>query len=243
MEIITFNHRQDLKPAIDAINAKAWPEFMLHGNITNWSSLFTVFARYQILALDDDGKLIAVGHTVPLHWDETEEGLPDDINGIIARALELHNNGGKPNAFSALAAMVAPEYRRQGLSGAIVKRMVELGRAYGASYLIAPVRPGFKERYPDLPFAKYVARKRADGAPLDPWLRVHWRMGATMLRIIPRGLIVSAKVADWQRWTGITFNKTADYVVPGALERVHIDIGKDIGTYNDPNVWMVHRIE
>ena len=243
MEILTFNRRQDLKAAIDAINSQAWPEFMLHGNITNWSWLFDAFARYQLLALDDDGALMAVGHTVPLYWDETEEGLPDDIDGIIAKAIELHQSGGKPNAFSALAAMVAPEYRRRGLSSAIIKHMVELGRAYGASYLIAPVRPAFKERYPDLPFDKYIARKRADGAPLDPWLRVHWRMGATMLRIIPKGLVVTGKIADWQRWTGMTFTRTGDYIIPGALERVHIDLAKDSGTYNDPNIWMVHRIE
>ena len=55
MEIITLNHKPDLKPIIDIINRQAWPEFLLHSNVTNWSSLFTTFAHYQILAFDDDG--------------------------------------------------------------------------------------------------------------------------------------------------------------------------------------------
>jgi hypothetical protein len=49
-------------------------------------------------------------------------------------------------------------------------------------------------------------------------------------------------VRDWERWTGLRFPDSGDYVVPGALTTVRIDRRRDRGRYVEPNVWMRHRV-
>jgi hypothetical protein len=64
--------------------------------------------------------------------------------------------------------------------------------------LVAPVRPTLKSAYPLTPFERYVGWKRADGAPFDPWLRVHHRLGAEFLEIMPKALVVTGTVSKWE---------------------------------------------
>jgi hypothetical protein len=78
--------------------------------------------------------------------------------------------------------------------------------------------------------------------PFDPWLRVHWRAGARLERLAPDSMTITGSVANWQEWTGLRFPESGQYVVQGALQPVSIDRERDVGTYLDPNVWMVHRV-
>ena len=49
----------------------------------------------------------------------------------------------------------------------------------------APFRPSWKERYPLVPIERYAAWRRADGLLFDPWMRVHERLGASVLKAEP----------------------------------------------------------
>jgi GNAT superfamily N-acetyltransferase len=138
--------------------------------------------------------------------------------------------------------MIDPRYRGQGMSPVAVRAMVDLARARGLSALIAPVRPTGKAAYPLAPMERYVRWQNDDGLPLDPWLRVHARMGAEILRVAPRTLLIEGTVADWERWTDMRFPDSGPYVVPGALQPVEIDREQDLGRYEDPNVWMRHPV-
>ena len=120
--------------------------------------------------------------------------------------------------------------------------MRSLAAERGVRSLVAPVRPTLKSSYPLTPFEEYVGWKRDDGSPFDPWLRVHWRLGAEFLKIAPATVTVIGTVADWQEWTGISFPESGEYVVPGALQPIMIDREENVGRYEDPNVWMLHRL-
>jgi hypothetical protein len=109
------------------------------------------------------------------------------------------------------------------MSPAAVRAMVDLARAHGLGALIAPVRPAAKSAYPLAPMERYVRWENADGLPLDPWIRVHTRMGAAILRVAPRTLVIEGAVAEWERWTDMRFPDSGSYVVPGALQPVVID--------------------
>jgi hypothetical protein len=37
--------------------------------------------------------------------------------------------------------------------------------------------------------------------------------------------------------------ESGSYVIPGALNTITIDIGKNIGIYIEPNVWVLHEIK
>jgi hypothetical protein len=104
---------------------------------------------------------------------------------------------------------------------------------------VAPVRPSWKDRYPLIPIDEYAQWRRDDGLPFDPWLRVHARLGATILRGEPNSLLIEAPVREWEEWTTMTFPADGDYVFPLGLAPLQVRNG--IGTYWEPNVWMLHH--
>jgi hypothetical protein len=238
--LYTLAERPDLAPQVDQLAAEAWPPYMLHGNAHHWGLLFDMFAPYQLLFCDPVDNLIAVGHTVPFVWDNTIADLPATIEDIIVRAEQAHLNAHVPNTFSALAAVVTPKLRGQNLSRAILLEMKALARRNTCNALIAPVRPTMKSIYPLTPMERYVEWKLPDGAPFDPWLRVHWRLGAEALQVAPNTLTVEATINDWEQWTGMAFPESGAYVVPGALQPVVMNCEQDQGRYEDPNIWMRH---
>jgi hypothetical protein len=140
----------------------------------------------------------------------------------------------------ALQIIIAPECRSQGLSSRMIERMAEIGRDHGLDTLIAPVRPNLKHRYPLASMERYIAWRRSDGTHLDPWLRTHERLGATIAKVAPQSMRIPGSVGQWEEWTEMTFPETGAYVVPGALVPVEIDRERDQGLYVESNVWMVH---
>ncbi len=238
--IYTLAEKPHLAEQIDQLSLLAWPPFMLHGDTRHWHLLFETFAPYQLLFCDPAETVVAVGHLVPLVWSGQTPDLPVTIEDIILRAEQASVNGQAPNTFSALAAMIAPNERGRHLSQAIVLEMKALARRHDCDSLIAPVRPTWKSRYPLTPMERYAAWRRPDGAPFDPWLRVHWRLGAEQLAVAPNTLTVEGPVAEWEQWADMAFHETGAYVVPGALQPVAIDCERNVGRYEDPNVWMRH---
>jgi len=88
--------------------------------------------------------------------------------------------------------------------------------------------------------ANFATWTRADGLSVDPWIRTHQRMGATILSPCPRSMVITGTVAEWESWTDMVFPETGRYVVPDALGLVDIDIAEDTGTYTEENLWLQH---
>src|SRR6266516_1719932 len=82
----------------------------------------------------------------------------------------------------------------------------------------------------------------ANGLFFDPWMRVHERLGATVLRPEPHSLRITGTVAEWEEWTRMAFPESGDYWFPGCLTMVTIDRKADRGSYWEPNVWMRHAV-
>jgi hypothetical protein len=64
--------------------------------------------------------------------------------------------------------------------------------------------------------------------------------GARVSTPMPKSLLITGTVAEWEAWTEMAFPDSADYVFPHGLAPVHIDRSSDLGTYWEPNVWMLH---
>ena len=239
-ETFTLSEKPEYADLIDELSQEAWAEFLLHGDATNWGLLFDTFANFQIMICHPDGDLLAVGHTVPFVWNGTVEELPETIYSIISRAFDAHSNGQAPNTVSALAAMVSKRHRRRGLSTEVIRQMIVLASRAGCDALIAPVRPTLKEHYPLVSMEDYIRWTGQNGEAFDPWIRVHLRLGAEVLKVANCTLKVEGSVSDWERWTGMAFPGSGEHIVPGALQPVSIDRTLDYGSYEDPNVWMRH---
>jgi hypothetical protein len=239
-EIVTLRQRPDLAEGVDALHDGAWGAVLQGAPWHNWDSLFDTFAEFQIVLYSPNDGVIGLGHTVPFVWDGTTEDLL--LDEIIGRALSDRRQSRKPTTLSALAAIVAPSHHNQGLSSVIVRTMLSIAAEHDLESLIAPVGPILKHLYPLTPMERYAQWKRPDGSPFDPWVRVHWRMGAEQLGIAPMTAISTGTVAEWEKWSGLSFPESGSYIVPGALQPVEIDVERNIGRYEDPGIWMRHRV-
>ena len=242
LEAVTAAERPDVwqRARQDGLFDGVWPEYNLHGNETPayFSALFPRYPQFQALFLDRrHDRIVARGRAIPLSWDGTLEDLPPGIDAAGLRAIREED---PPTALSALAAEVDAEYQGSGLSRLVIAAMAALARAHGLRALVAPVRPNWKDRYPLTPIARYAAWRRPDGLPFDPWMRVHARLGARILRPEPRSLHIAAPLDDWQSWTGMVFPEDGQYTFPGGLSL--LDVSDGTGDYWEPNVWMIHDV-
>jgi GNAT superfamily N-acetyltransferase len=242
-EVFTAAERPDLWMAVRAEDRfrSVWPEYNHHGNHSAryFGALYPKHARLQVLVVNrDTGQVVARGRTIPFRWDGSFEDLPRGIDAVGLRAVEEDS---KPTALSALAAEVLYEYQGRGLSGVVIEAMAAAARTDGLAPLVAPVRPSWKDRYPITPIERYVAWCRSDGLPFDPWMRVHARLGASIVRAEPKSLEITRPVADWQRWLGMELPDEGDFVFPGGLAPLSVKDG--IGHYWEPNVWMRHELD
>jgi hypothetical protein len=217
-----------------------WPEYNAHGlhAARYLGALVPRHAHLQALFLDRrSDELVARARTIPFHWDGTLDDLPSGIDALGLRAL---NDDRVPNTLSALAAEILPQYQGQGLSSLVIATMVWMAGRARLAPLVAPVRPNWKERHPQVAIEEYASWKREDGLPYDPWMRVHVRLGARILRAEPRSMEFVAPVSDWERWTGTRFPGSGSHLFPQCL--APLAVADDIGAYWEPNVWMLHQV-
>jgi hypothetical protein len=223
VNVFTVAERPDLaEPAWEATN-DTFPAYNNHGDVLNayWGGLTEKFPEFQF-HLIDDGQILARARCLPIRWDGTLDDLPDGIDDAIVRGID--EGGG-----NTLCAMVIQ-----------IPRMADIGRAHDFASLVAPVRPSWKERYPLTPIERYAEWRREDGLLFDPWLRVHERAGASILRVAPESLRITGSVAEWEEWVGMRFPEDGVYVFPGGLAPLTVDGGT--GRYWEPNVWMRHAL-
>lgn len=242
-QAFTFAQRPELVAQAAFFNEIGWPAFMCQdpNEQLYWPLLETFFPQFQLMLCSGD-EVVAVGHAVPLYWDGTAEGLPDGWGAALAQGVQNFQQRQTVNCASALAVVVHPEQRQKGLSRLVLEAMRATVKTEGLDDLIAPVRPSLKQHYPYTPIEQYITWQQPDGSPFDPWVRVHWRLGARVLAAAPESMSITGSVTQWTAWTGVHFAASGDHLVPGALQPVEVDIAQDYGCYKDPNVWMHHSL-
>ncbi len=239
-EIVTTAERPDLHDQFEAAFKNSWPEFIFHDAIAHpfMSAVQERFARYDVTVVHDD-HVVAGGWGIPLAWDQSVEHLPSGYDDALVRTFSEFQVS-PANTLSIMAAAVHPQYRGRGLSTLVLSELRRRGEHDGVPHVIAPVRPTLKSRYPLTKMADFARWRRGDGQHVDPWIRLHERMGATILGPAERSMEIAGSVEEWQSWTGMLFPQSGAYVVPDALDLVVIDCDNDLGVYVEPNLWMRH---
>ena len=245
-QIIQPGELPDYRDRAGDIADASWPEFMMHDSIAkeNWHELFDRFSEYQFALLDTDtNRMAAMGNSLPFRWDEAISELPEGgWDWVFVKAVEDHKTGVIPNIQSAIQIAIHPDYQNQGLSSRMVQAMGTIGRSKGYKYLVAPVRPNQKSKYPLISIDDYIKWTNEEGLPFDAWLRVHARVGAKILKPCHQAMTIRGTRAQWEEWVGIKFPQSDKYIIPGALNPMHMNVEKDEGVYVEPNVWMVHEV-
>jgi GNAT superfamily N-acetyltransferase len=244
MTLYTLAERPDLRGAMSAIHDGAWAPFMAEFPVANraWDHMFEHCPDFQIALCDEEEKVLAVAHALPIAWDGDPNSLPPGWEASMEKAMRDHRDGVAPTALTAYAIVVAPGRQGHGHSSTMLAAMCDAARKHGLRAVIACVRPSLKALYPLIPFERYIHWKRDDGSPFDPWIRVHWRAGAQVGRPEVEAMTLEAPISDWEKWTGLKMPESGRYVVNGALQPVEVDRERGTARYHDPNVWMVHRV-
>lgn len=238
--VVTLEQRPELEAEMPRLHSESWPEFVLNDPVAvrYWGSLFSTFSAFQYVLCDENGRALAAGHTIPFVWDGTITGLPAGWDAVLEQGFHDHEQRRTPTALCGLSIVIAPGLQGQGLSESMARAMKDLATRHGLNDLVIPLRPSLKSRYPLASLERYVEWKREDGAPFDPWLRIHWRLGAQVIGIAPLSMVITETVARWEEWTGMRFPESGHYTIPGALNPIVIEREADTGRYEEPNVWI-----
>ncbi|HVB14630.1 MAG TPA: hypothetical protein VNH38_07740 [Candidatus Dormibacteraeota bacterium] len=241
IEVVTTGQRPDLESEAKAAFRAVWPEFIFHDPVSREyiDRVEAFFPRYDVLMLER-GEVVAGGWGVPLSWDGDVSHLPDGYDGALVSAVAGHEQGIEADTLSVMAAAVRRDRHGQGLAGLVLTELRQRAAAAGLQQVLAPVRPTLKSRCPLTPMAEFARWIGEDGQHLDPWIRTHQRLGATILAPAPRSMVITGSVAEWESWATMSFPQSGHYVVPGALDLVEIDCEADRGTYTETNLWMRH---
>ncbi|WP_340613817.1 hypothetical protein [Xenorhabdus thailandensis] len=92
-------------------------------------------------------------------------------------------------------------------------------------------------------FIEYYGWKNGKGEPFDPWIRTHCRLGAKIIKPALRSMDIYGTLEQWQEWTGMKFPQSGEYVIPGGLVPLVVDVEKQMAYYIEPNLWMYHSLD
>jgi len=241
-ELIPVAEAPELDAEAEERFVEEWPEFIFHdeGVKPYRERRVEYFPEWEFYLVTEDRRLIAGCWGVPLAWDGTVADLPGGFTDSLARSVTSYEEGVVPNTFVLMAAAVRSDEQGRGHAGRVITAVRDRAVAGGLGQVIAPVRPTLKSRYPLTPIETFMTWTRSDGLPLDPWLRTHVRLGATLLAPAPASQTMTGTVADWEKWTNMPFPSTGSYVIPDGLTVLHIDHDSNTGTYTEPNIWLRH---
>lgn len=242
------SRRPDLAPLLWSM-PNLWPTFMTQDLMSNlfYDRVTQDFPAHALVAYDPREPNIAVARALSIPFafgaEHGREALPDaGWDGVIDWGMRDHAAGVTPNHVSALEIAIRPDRRGSGLAAVMLTAMRNSVAELGYTDLVAPVRPSGKPAEPHQPMDEYAHRRRPDGLPADPWLRVHVRAGGRIVAVCSRAMTISGSLAEWRAWTGLPFDATGDVVVPGALVPVHCSLEHDHVAYVEPGVWIHHDV-
>jgi GNAT superfamily N-acetyltransferase len=245
LEIFSLRERPDLVSAVFSKDLQAvWPEFMQHdaaAQLYFGRSIFTNYLDYAFAGIVD-GEIVGRAFGVPFAFDiEGRTELPDGgWDQVIRWAHEDGMLGRAPTTMSALEIAFLPKARGIGNSLAMLDALKACAKRMGFAEMYAPVRPSQKHLQPRTPMREYIDLVRADGLPLDAWLRTHIRIGGKIIKIAPHSMTTVGTIAEWSRWTGAVFESSGETEVAGALVPVLVSVEQNHAVYVEPNVWVRH---
>jgi len=244
---ITPLDTQNFETLMAGMATASWPEFMLHDPIADlyWSDLYRDFPEFQFALFDDETKrVVAIGNSLSLAWNREFKDLPEEgWDWAFQQAFTSPDRSLEPDCQCAIQIAIHPDYRNQGLSREMVRQMRKIGIRKNFKNLIAPVRPNLKSLYPLIDIDEYINWITHDGLPFDPWLRVHARYGARIIKSCRASMRIVGSCLEWEKWTGLIIPSSGEYILPGGLVPLAFNKEVDQGIYLEPNVWVVHQLQ
>jgi hypothetical protein len=234
-----------LRKAASAIEQAAWSHLgylsYTRAHYEYYAELVETYPEYQLCLVDEEaGYPVAVANSVPFACSGPDDLPPEGWDWLVETAARA--NGAKPNMLGALAVSVPAVHRSKGYARVMIRSLLDLAKAKQLDGVVVPVRPTAKVKHPLVPIADYMAWTDDTGRPYDPWLRSHLSVGGKIVRPCERSMVVDEPVAFWENWSRQRFESSGAYPLEGALAPIKIDLDRQTGIYEEPNVWVAYGI-
>lgn len=234
-----------LKKAACSIEQSAWNDLgylnYTRAHYELYASLLQDYADYQLCLVDEErGYPVAVANCVPVSCSGSDDLPPEGWDWVVENAAKCKRSGGA-NMLGALAISVPTIYRSKGYARIMIRALLDLASEKGLNGLIAPVRPSKKADHPNVSIYDYVTWTDGSGRNYDPWLRSHLACGGKLVRPCERSMVVDEHIGFWESWTKQKFVNSGPYELEGALAPVNINVERQTGRYEEPNVWVAYQ--
>ena len=239
-------YSSDLRKAACSIEDEAWNDLgflnFTRSHYELYDSLLEDYADYQLCLVDEDrGYPVAVANCVPISCAGAGDLPPEGWDWVVESAAATHSRK-RPNMLGALSISVPVQHRSKGYARLMIQALLELAKAKGFDGLVAPVRPSAKAKHPHVSIEDYITWTDARGRAFDPWLRSHLAAGGKLIGPCRRSMVVNEHLGFWENWSKQTFDHSGDYEFDGALVPIHIDVERQCGRYEEPNVWVAYGV-
>jgi GNAT superfamily N-acetyltransferase len=205
-----------------------------------YDSVLDRFADFQLCLVQvETNTPVALANCVPARWHGEFNDLPPEGWDWLLECGATHRSG-RANVLGALAISVPPEHRGRGFATRMIDELRALSERQGFEAMLAPVRPTAKCNFPRVPIDEYIGWKDAGGRLFDPWLRCHLAHGGKLVRPCGRSMVVEQHIAFWETWAGRRLEMSGEYLLDGALVPISIDVERQVGRYEEPNVWVAY---
>lgn len=245
MELLGVRSRafsEDLRRAAVEVEDACWGSlgYLNHtaAHRTYYDRILENFADLQLCLIDEEsGHPVALANCVPAIWNGEPAELPaEGWDWLVERGGE--GDLGRANVLGALAISVPAVHRGKGHATRMIRELCKLSERLGFDGVIAPVRPTAKCDHPLVPIGEYITWRDARGRFFDPWLRTHLSQGGKLIGPCDRSMVVEEHIAFWETWAGRRFERSGEYLLKGALVPIKIDLERQRGRYEEPNVWV-----
>jgi len=233
----------ELNKAASSIEQAAWSRLgfldYTRAHYEHYSELLNAYPEYQLCLVDEGtGYPVAVANSVPFDCSGPDGLPPEGWDWLVETAAQSKDK--RTNMLGALTISVSPVHRSKGYARRMIRSLRDLAEAKKLSGVVVPVRPTGKVRHPWVPIADYMSWTDDSGRPYDPWIRSHLSVGGKLVGPCERSMVVEEPVAFWENWSKQQFKESGAYALGGALSPVEIDLSRQTGTYQEPNVWVAY---
>ncbi len=233
---------EELRKAALSIEQAAWSELgylnYTRAHYELYTDLLSKYAEYQLCLVNEETNYpVAVANCVPLTCTGPDDLPPEGWDWVVETAARPT---GSHRMLGALAISVPVIHRSKGYARMMIRALLELAEAKGLRGLVAPVRPSAKAEHPWVSIDDYITWTDGNGRIFDPWVRSHLSAGGKLIGPCERSMVVHEPLAFCGTWSRQTYDRSGSYALEGALVPVHIDVERQVGRYEEPNVWVAY---
>lgn len=204
-----------------------------------YTQLLEKYADYQLCLVNEEtGYPVAVANCVPISCSDPDNLPAEGWDWMVESASRPQE--GRHKLLGGLAVSVPAVHRSKGYARLMIRALLDLAKSKGLEGLVVPVRPSAKSHYPWVAIGDYIGWTDHNGRVFDPWLRSHISCGAKLVGPCERSMVVDEPLPFWETWAKQTFDEPGAYVLDGALVPIEIDVNRQHGRYEEPNVWVAY---